>query len=151
MDDTLYKYHFVQNEALLLNETPLLPSLSISVLSQVKTLSIPCYTLRERERMASLVARRTMRRKWPLLGRVCSDTRGFRSSLYASEGSARVSKLPRQLTVYVPPHPLVKHYLSMARNEMTPPQLFRGALAVRSQTFFFFFSIAKACRKRSDF
>ena len=47
MDDTLYKYHFVQNEALLLNETPLLPSLSISVLSQVKTLSIPCYTLRE--------------------------------------------------------------------------------------------------------
>ena len=35
----------------------------------------------------------------------------------------------KQLLVYVPPHPLVKHYLNMARNEVTPTSLFRGAIA----------------------
>merc|ERR1712060_153353 len=34
-----------------------------------------------------------------------------------------------QMLVYVPPHPLVRHYLSMARNEATPPSLFRGCMA----------------------
>jgi uracil phosphoribosyltransferase len=29
----------------------------------------------------------------------------------------------------VPPHPLVKHWLAVARNAATPPQLFRSALA----------------------
>lgn len=31
--------------------------------------------------------------------------------------------------MYVPPHPLVKHWLAVARNAATPPQLFRSALA----------------------
>lgn len=30
--------------------------------------------------------------------------------------------------IYVPPHPLVKHFLTIARNESTPPSLFRAAL-----------------------
>ena len=82
--------------------------------------------------MACTVKMKKLReQKWTLRGRVCREKRGFRSCVHASEQTARTSKLPRQLTVYVPPHPLVKHYLSMARNEMTPPQLFRGALAVR--------------------
>ena len=29
----------------------------------------------------------------------------------------------------MPPHPLVKHYLAIARNAATPPAMFRGALA----------------------
>ena len=31
--------------------------------------------------------------------------------------------------VYVPPHPLVKHWLAVARNKMSPPPIFRAALA----------------------
>ncbi len=31
--------------------------------------------------------------------------------------------------VYVPPHPLVKHWLAICRNAMTPSGMFRGALA----------------------
>jgi uracil phosphoribosyltransferase len=29
----------------------------------------------------------------------------------------------------VPPHPLVKHWLAVCRNAMTPPGMFRGAMA----------------------
>ena len=31
--------------------------------------------------------------------------------------------------VYVPSHPLVKHWLAVARNKLSPPAVFRGALA----------------------
>jgi uracil phosphoribosyltransferase len=31
--------------------------------------------------------------------------------------------------VYVPPHPLVKHWLAIARNAATPDGMFRGACA----------------------
>jgi uracil phosphoribosyltransferase len=34
-----------------------------------------------------------------------------------------------QMLVYVPPHPLIKHYLAVARNSLSPSSLFRGALA----------------------
>ncbi|GMH33247.1 hypothetical protein BSKO_01081 [Bryopsis sp. KO-2023] len=34
-----------------------------------------------------------------------------------------------QMLVYVPPHPLVKHFLAVARNETTPPSLFRAAIS----------------------
>lgn len=34
-----------------------------------------------------------------------------------------------QMLVYVPPHPLVKHWLAICRNAMTPSGMFRGALA----------------------
>lgn len=36
---------------------------------------------------------------------------------------------PTWLQVFVPPHPLVKHWLAVARNAATPPQLFRSACA----------------------
>ena len=34
-----------------------------------------------------------------------------------------------QLRVYVPPHPLIKHWLAVARDESTPSVLFRSAMA----------------------
>lgn len=33
------------------------------------------------------------------------------------------------MLVYVPPHPLIRHWLAVARNASSPPPLFRGALA----------------------
>ncbi|KAL2623653.1 hypothetical protein R1flu_003858 [Riccia fluitans] len=33
-----------------------------------------------------------------------------------------------QMLVYVPPHPLIKHWVSVLRNEMTPSPLFRSAM-----------------------
>lgn len=33
-----------------------------------------------------------------------------------------------QLRIYVPPHPLIKHWLAVARDEATPPTLFRTAM-----------------------
>jgi hypothetical protein len=36
---------------------------------------------------------------------------------------------PRPLQVYVPSHPLVKHWLAVARNKLSPPPVFRSALA----------------------
>lgn len=35
----------------------------------------------------------------------------------------------QQMLVFVPPHPLVKHWLAIARNAATPPALFRSACA----------------------
>ena len=34
-----------------------------------------------------------------------------------------------QLRVYVPPHPLIKHWLGMARNKETSPKILRQTLA----------------------
>ena len=31
--------------------------------------------------------------------------------------------------IFVPPHPLIQHWLAIARNDMTPPPIFRAALA----------------------
>ncbi len=33
-----------------------------------------------------------------------------------------------QLRIYVPPHPLIKHWLGVARDQATPPGLFRTAM-----------------------
>ena len=33
------------------------------------------------------------------------------------------------LQVYVPPHPLVKHWLAVCRNAATPSGMFRSAMA----------------------
>lgn len=38
-------------------------------------------------------------------------------------------KPKQQMLVYVPPHPLVKHWLAVARNAATPTPIFRSALA----------------------
>lgn len=34
-----------------------------------------------------------------------------------------------RLQIYVPPHPLIQHWLAIARNESTPPPIFRAAIA----------------------
>ena len=34
-----------------------------------------------------------------------------------------------QMAVYVPPHPLVKHFMAVARNKHTPPPAFRQAMS----------------------
>jgi hypothetical protein len=34
-----------------------------------------------------------------------------------------------QMLVFVPPHPLLKHWLAVSRSAATPPLLFRSALA----------------------
>ncbi len=36
--------------------------------------------------------------------------------------------MPTQLRVYVPPHPLIKHWLGVARDAATPPPLFKSAM-----------------------
>ncbi|MGM3308311.1 uracil phosphoribosyltransferase [Anabaena sp. WFMT] len=36
--------------------------------------------------------------------------------------------MTQQLLVYVPPHPLIKHWLAVARDVATPPVLFRAAI-----------------------
>eukprot|EP00879_Flechtneria_rotunda_P024878 GHRR01026399.1.p1 GENE.GHRR01026399.1~~GHRR01026399.1.p1 ORF type:complete len:186 (+),score=36.23 GHRR01026399.1:750-1307(+) len=44
--------------------------------------------------------------------------------------AAQGPKPPKQqMLVYVPPHPLVKHWLAVARNAATPSPIFRNALA----------------------
>ncbi|DBA87470.1 TPA: hypothetical protein ACH3X1_004509 [Trebouxia sp. C0004] len=35
----------------------------------------------------------------------------------------------QQMLIYVPPHPLIQHWLAIARNEATPPPIFRAAIA----------------------
>lgn len=41
-----------------------------------------------------------------------------------------MAKVPKQqMLVFVPPHPLVKHWLAVARNSLTPPAVFRSAIA----------------------
>ena len=36
---------------------------------------------------------------------------------------------PNQMLIYVPPHPLLKHWLAVARNAASPSALFRSAIA----------------------
>lgn len=39
------------------------------------------------------------------------------------------TRRPRAAQIYVPPHPLVKHWLGVLRNADTPPAIFRSAAA----------------------
>ncbi|KAI8472418.1 MAG: uracil phosphoribosyltransferase [Monoraphidium minutum] len=67
--------------------------------------------------------------------RVMGQTRRSRSQAFSSVRRrpsvvvrAAEPKPPKQqMLVYVPPHPLVKHWLAIARNATTPPALFRSA------------------------
>jgi uracil phosphoribosyltransferase len=47
-----------------------------------------------------------------------------------SEGEPERAKGPstNQMLVFVPPHPLINHWLAIARNAMTPPSIFRSTL-----------------------
>ncbi|KAM0851671.1 hypothetical protein ACQ4PT_052275 [Festuca glaucescens] len=50
----------------------------------------------------------------------------------ASPDAATGAKLPTsggQMLVFVPPHPLIKHWVSVLRNEQTPCAVFRSAMA----------------------
>ena len=48
-----------------------------------------------------------------------------------TEGDAPARKAPstNQMLVFVPPHPLINHWLAIARNVQTPPAIFRSTLA----------------------
>ena len=41
----------------------------------------------------------------------------------------RAKAPPQQMLIYVPPHPLIKHWLAVARNSLSPPGIFRAAIA----------------------
>ncbi|GBG74009.1 hypothetical protein CBR_g17719 [Chara braunii] len=60
-------------------------------------------------------------------------TRPARASASPSSASATATTATefnsRQMLVFVPPHPLIKHWIAVLRNEATPPTIFRGALA----------------------
>eukprot|EP01023_Acetabularia_acetabulum_P030411 TRINITY_DN28634_c0_g1_i3.p1 TRINITY_DN28634_c0_g1~~TRINITY_DN28634_c0_g1_i3.p1 ORF type:complete len:266 (-),score=34.81 TRINITY_DN28634_c0_g1_i3:132-929(-) len=43
------------------------------------------------------------------------------------------TKTQSQMLVYAPPHPLVKHWLAIARNESTPPATFRNCISELSR------------------
>lgn len=43
--------------------------------------------------------------------------------------AAAAPKFGKQMLVFVPPHPLVKHWVAILRNSSTPPAIFRNALA----------------------
>ena len=58
-----------------------------------------------------------------------SASRATRVVVRAEEEPAR-AKGPstNQMLVFVPPHPLINHWLGIARNAMTPPAIFRSTL-----------------------
>lgn len=56
--------------------------------------------------------------------RPASGRRHARSQVVAQAGKPK-----QQMLVYVPPHPLVKHWLAVARNAATPGPIFRSALS----------------------
>ncbi|XP_018488670.1 uracil phosphoribosyltransferase, chloroplastic isoform X2 [Raphanus sativus] len=49
-----------------------------------------------------------------------------RAKMAASEGSIKGSN---RMLVFVPPHPLIKHWISVLRNDQTPCPIFRSAIA----------------------
>jgi uracil phosphoribosyltransferase len=49
-----------------------------------------------------------------------------------------------QMLVFVPPHPLLKHWLAVARSSATPPQTFRSALAELGRLLIYEASNARA-------
>jgi|TARA_B110000003_G_scaffold274484_1_gene314569 uracil phosphoribosyltransferase len=59
--------------------------------------------------------------------------RATRARASAGEGSEdappRAQPNPNQMLVLVPPHPLLKHWLGVARNVQTPTPIFRAAMA----------------------
>lgn len=58
--------------------------------------------------------------------RTCQST----ASDAAPSPPARAPSPPKQqMLIYVPPHPLIQHWLAIARNESTPPPIFRAAIA----------------------
>mmetsp|Transcript_10533 Transcript_10533/g.29983 ORF Transcript_10533/g.29983 Transcript_10533/m.29983 type:complete len:273 (+) Transcript_10533:169-987(+) len=59
----------------------------------------------------------------PVLASACRSRRTVAAS------AAPSSPPSSQMLIYVPPHPLIKHWLAVARNEMTPQPAFRSAIA----------------------
>ena len=45
------------------------------------------------------------------------------------KGGGGTPNNPNQMLIYVPPHPLLKHWLAVARNAASPSALFRSAMA----------------------
>uniref|UniRef100_A0A452Z8V8 uracil phosphoribosyltransferase n=2 Tax=Aegilops tauschii subsp. strangulata TaxID=200361 RepID=A0A452Z8V8_AEGTS len=59
----------------------------------------------------------------------------------AATGSSRSPASGGQMLVFVPPHPLIKHWVSVLRNEQTPCAVFRSAMAELGRLL-----IYEACR-----
>lgn len=55
--------------------------------------------------------------------------RGRSVARASAEEPRRAGPNPNQMLVLVPPHPLLKHWLAVARNVQTPSPLFRAAMA----------------------
>ena len=54
-----------------------------------------------------------------------------RAAAAADEGvpePAKKGPSTNQMLVFVPPHPLIQHWLGIARNALTPPQVFRSCM-----------------------
>ena len=55
--------------------------------------------------------------------------RGARGGAARAGAGAGAAKAGGQMLVMVPPHPLIKHWLAVARNKETPPPVFRNCIA----------------------
>ena len=53
----------------------------------------------------------------------------MRMTVAASTDDAPRGPSLNQMLVFVPPHPLIKHWLAVARNAITPPSMFRSTLS----------------------
>ena len=53
----------------------------------------------------------------------------IKASKGAAEENGGGTPNPNQMLIYVPPHPLLKHWLAVARNAASPSALFRSAMA----------------------
>ncbi|XP_047976704.1 uracil phosphoribosyltransferase isoform X1 [Salvia hispanica] len=58
-----------------------------------------------------------------------SDFRKRRSNCQATADKSGVSPSGNRMLVFVPPHPLIKHWISVLRNEQTPCPVFKNAMA----------------------
>lgn len=64
------------------------------------------------------------------------------ASVYVYGAAGGVREQQDRVLVYVPPHPLIQHWLAIARNASTPPPLFRNAMAELGRCL-----VYEACRE----
>ncbi|KAJ9548005.1 hypothetical protein OSB04_020548 [Centaurea solstitialis] len=59
----------------------------------------------------------------------CYNKRTTFMTLKAQATAEKKTPLDTRMLVFVPPHPLIKHWVSVLRNEQTPSPIFRNAMA----------------------
>ena len=85
---------------------------SASVSSQRRTQRVSAHGVHDR---------RTTRSRHAIRARASDDD--------DAEGAKKKTPSTNQMLVFVPPHPLINHWLAVARNVQTPPPIFRSTLA----------------------